>query len=58
MRLNPDDAPSLDTLARLQNRVGEKDEALRNINRAIELSLFDPYVEDMRAFRRELTGGQ
>jgi len=58
VRLNPDDAPSLDTLARLQNRVGEKDEALRNINRAIELSLFDPYVEDMRAFRRELTGGQ
>ncbi|MCX7013572.1 MAG: tetratricopeptide repeat protein [Candidatus Sumerlaeota bacterium] len=54
VRIRPDDAPSLDTLARLQARSGQKAAAVDSINRAIERSLFDPYVEDMKSFRREL----
>jgi tetratricopeptide (TPR) repeat protein len=53
VRMAPE-AAYLDTLARLQARAGKVDEARKNMNRAIELSLFDPYVEDMKAFRRKL----
>ena len=57
VKLNPNDVPALDTLARLLARDTQRERALQIIDHAIELSLFDSYVEDMRAFRRRIQSG-